>query len=73
MKSGCIDFVDFVDKLVLRLIEDDNQILRTNHVTWLLAQIIRVELVMNALNNDSRKVIQLFIANSPLFPHFWRL
>ncbi|XP_057528716.1 mediator of RNA polymerase II transcription subunit 23 [Amaranthus tricolor] len=56
MKSGCIDFVDFVDKLVSRLIEDDHSILRTNHVTWLLAQIIRVELVMNALNNDSRKV-----------------
>lgn len=57
MKSGCIDFVDFVDKLVSRLIEDDHHILRTNHVTWLLAQIIRVELVMNALNNDSRKVL----------------
>nr|GLL46879.1 mediator of RNA polymerase II transcription subunit 23 [Ipomoea trifida] len=57
MKSGCIDFVDFVDKLVLRLQEDDQHILRTNHVTWLLAQIIRVELVMNALNLDSRKVV----------------
>ncbi|CAH9122157.1 unnamed protein product [Cuscuta epithymum] len=56
MKSGCIDFVDFVDKLVLRLQEDDQHILRTNHVTWLLAQIIRVELVINALNLDSRKV-----------------
>lgn len=55
MKSGCIDFVDFVDKLVLRLAEGDHPILRTNHVTWLLAQIIRVELVMNALNTDSRK------------------
>lgn len=56
VKSGCIDFVDFVDKLVLRLAEDDHQILRTNHVTWLLAQIIRVELVMHALNADARKV-----------------
>ncbi|XP_015076092.1 mediator of RNA polymerase II transcription subunit 23 [Solanum pennellii] len=56
MKSGCIDFVEFVDKLVFRLQEGDQQILRTNHVTWLLAQIIRVELVMNALNTDSRKV-----------------
>ncbi|KAA8529023.1 hypothetical protein F0562_033489 [Nyssa sinensis] len=55
MKSGCIDFVDFVDKLVLRL-EGDQHILKTNHVTWLLAQIIRIELVMNALNTDSRKV-----------------
>lgn len=55
MKSGCIDFVEFVDKLVSRLAEDDN-LLKTNHVTWLLAQIIRVELVMNALNSDARKV-----------------
>ncbi|KAK3043079.1 hypothetical protein RJ639_001194 [Escallonia herrerae] len=56
MKSGCIDFVEFVDKLVSRLAEGDQHILRTNHVTWLLAQIIRVELVMAALNTDSRKV-----------------
>ncbi|KAJ9135737.1 hypothetical protein P3X46_032888 [Hevea brasiliensis] len=56
MKSGCIDFVDFVDKLVSRLTEGDQHILRTNHVTWLLAQIIRVELVMNALTSDARKV-----------------
>ncbi|CAL5206700.1 unnamed protein product [Lathyrus oleraceus] len=55
-KSGCIDFIDFVDKLVSRLSEGDHHILRTNHVTWLLAQIIRIELVMNALNSDSRKV-----------------
>lgn len=57
MKSGCVDFVDFVDKLVSRLTEGDQQILRTNHVTWLLAQVIRVELVMNALNTDARKVV----------------
>ncbi|KAL3830745.1 hypothetical protein ACJIZ3_019547 [Penstemon smallii] len=56
MKHGCIDFVDFVDKLVSRLQDGDQHILRTNHVTWLFAQIIRVELVMNALNMDSRKV-----------------
>lgn len=60
MKSGCIDFVDFVDKLVSRLQEGDQHILRTNHVTWLLAQIIRVELVMNALTTDSRKVALYF-------------
>ncbi|CAI9096743.1 OLC1v1032952C1 [Oldenlandia corymbosa var. corymbosa] len=56
IKNGCIDFVDFVDKLVWRLQEVDQHILRTNHVTWLLAQIIRVELVMNALTTDPRKV-----------------
>ncbi|XP_024030700.1 mediator of RNA polymerase II transcription subunit 23 isoform X2 [Morus notabilis] len=56
IKSGCIDFVDFVDKLVSRVTEGDNNILRTNHVTLLIAEIIRVELVMNALNTDARKV-----------------
>jgi len=57
IKSGCIDFVDFVDKLVSRLTEGDHHILKTNHVTWLLAQIIRIEQVMNALNTDPRKVV----------------
>lgn len=56
IKSGCVDFVDFVDKLVSRLSGSDHHILRTNHVTWLLAQIIRVELVISALNSDARKV-----------------
>ncbi|KAK1413712.1 hypothetical protein QVD17_35490 [Tagetes erecta] len=56
MKSGCIDFVDFVEKLVLCLAEKDHQVLRTNHVTWLFAQIIRVELVIGSLNANSRKV-----------------
>ncbi|KAJ4832847.1 hypothetical protein Tsubulata_001931 [Turnera subulata] len=56
MKSGCIDFVDFVDKQGSCLTEGDQHIVRTNHVTWLLAQNIRIELVMSALNTDSRKV-----------------
>ncbi|KAL6515696.1 hypothetical protein OROMI_034062 [Orobanche minor] len=60
MKHGCIDFVDFVDKLVSRLRGGDQHILRTNHVTWLLAQIIHVELVMNALNTDPRKRFEFF-------------
>lgn len=57
MKSGCIDFVDFVDKLVSCLTEGDKNIVRTNHVTWLLAQVIRIELVINALTTDARKVV----------------
>lgn len=59
IKSGCIDFVDFVDKLVSRLTEGDNNILKTNHVTLLIAEIIRVELVMNALNPEARKAESL--------------
>ncbi|KAF8378596.1 hypothetical protein HHK36_029944 [Tetracentron sinense] len=59
MKSGCIDFVDFVDKLVSRVTEGEHHILRSNHVTWLLAQIIRIEIVTNALNTDPRKFLFL--------------
>lgn len=46
-----------MDKLVSRLTEGDQHIVRTNHVTWLFAQIIRIELVMNALNTDARNVV----------------
>lgn len=61
MKSGCIDFVDFLDKLILCITKEYNQeILKTNHVTWLLAQIIRIELVMTTLSTDSRKVKLFF-------------
>lgn len=56
MKSGCIDFLDFVDKLSSRVAKSDQQILRSNHVTWLLAQIIRIEIVTNALNSDPKQV-----------------
>ncbi|RWR95001.1 mediator of RNA polymerase II transcription subunit 23 isoform X2 [Cinnamomum micranthum f. kanehirae] len=56
MKSGCIDFLDFVDKLSSRVAKGDQQILRSNHVTWLLAQIIRIEIVTNALNSDPKQV-----------------
>lgn len=57
MKSGCIDFVDFVAKLFSRVAEGGHHVLRTNHVTWLFAQIIRVEIVITALNSDARKVV----------------
>ncbi|CAI9278469.1 unnamed protein product [Lactuca saligna] len=57
MISGCIDFVDFLDKLILCITKEDNQeILKSNHVTWLLAQIIRIERVMTTLSTDSRRV-----------------
>lgn len=56
MKSGCIDFLDFVEKLVSRASNGDSPILRSNHVTWLLSQIIRLEIVMSALNSDPKKV-----------------
>lgn len=71
MKSGCIDFVDFIDKLGSRLSASDHQILNKNHVTWLLAQIIRVEHVMTALNTDSRKVASKWKISLPFFCSIW--
>ncbi|XP_074591663.1 mediator of RNA polymerase II transcription subunit 23 isoform X2 [Curcuma longa] len=56
MKNGCIDFLDFINKLASRITRGDQQILRSNHVTWLLAQIIRIEIVMNTLSSDPKKV-----------------
>ncbi|KAK1349486.1 Mediator complex, subunit Med23, partial [Heracleum sosnowskyi] len=55
IKSGCLDFFDFVDKLVARL-ADHQHILKTNHVTWLFTQIIRAEHVLHVLNTNPRKV-----------------
>lgn len=57
MKSGCIDFLDFVNKIASRVTKGDQQILRSNHVTWLLAQIIRIEIVMSTLSSDPKKVV----------------
>lgn len=57
MKNGCIDFLDFINKLTSRITRGDQQILRSNHVTWLLAQIIRIELVMNTLSSDPKKLV----------------
>lgn len=68
MKSGCIDFVDFLDKLILCITKEYNQeILKTNHVTWLLAQIIRIELVMTTLSTDSRRVKLFFFFHYSIF------
>ncbi|XP_049935782.1 mediator of RNA polymerase II transcription subunit 23 isoform X2 [Nymphaea colorata] len=55
-KNGYIDFLDFVDKLVLRVRQGDQKFVRSNHITWLLTQIIRLEVVTNALNTDPKKV-----------------
>lgn len=56
MKSGCLDFLELVHKLSSRVAMCDQQILKTNHVTWLLAQIIRIEIVMTTLSSDPKKV-----------------
>ncbi|KAH7670287.1 Mediator complex subunit Med23 protein [Dioscorea alata] len=56
MKSGSIDFLDFINKLASRVAAGDRQILWSNHVTWLLAQIIRIDVVMNILSSDPKKV-----------------
>ncbi|XP_057830163.2 mediator of RNA polymerase II transcription subunit 23 isoform X2 [Cryptomeria japonica] len=56
MRSGNIDFLDFVDKLASRYSSVEQQIVRTNHVTWLLAQVFRIEIVTSALGTDPKKM-----------------
>lgn len=54
IKSACIDFIDFINKLSSRVMKDGRQIPRTNHVTWMLAQIIRLEIAVSSLSVDVR-------------------
>ncbi|KAL8157605.1 mediator of RNA polymerase II transcription subunit 23-like [Apium graveolens] len=55
VKSGCLNLFDFVDKFVAHL-ADHQIILKTNHVTWLLTQIIRAEHILHASDTSPRKV-----------------
>lgn len=54
MKNGFIDFLDFVNKLASRITKFDQQILRSNHVTWLLATIIRIDIVASTLSSEPK-------------------
>ncbi|CAM6090169.1 unnamed protein product [Calypogeia fissa] len=56
MRSGFIDFLEFVDKLAIRFARGEQAVIRSNHVTWLLAQVFRLETVTAALSTDSRKL-----------------
>ncbi|KAL2653365.1 hypothetical protein R1flu_021493 [Riccia fluitans] len=56
MRSGYIDFLEFIDTLAARFARGDQPVMRSNHVTWLLAQVFRLETVMAALNSDSKKL-----------------
>ncbi|KAL3685167.1 hypothetical protein R1sor_003189 [Riccia sorocarpa] len=56
MRSGYIDFIEFIDKLAARFARGDQPVMRSNHVTWLLAQVFRLETVTAALSADSKKL-----------------
>lgn len=56
MRSGYIDFLEFIDRLAARFARGDQPVMRSNHVTWLLAQVFRLETVTAALSSDSKKV-----------------
>jgi mediator of RNA polymerase II transcription subunit 23 len=52
MSTGYLDFLDFIDKLAARFAT--GTVMPSNHVTWLLAQVFRLETVSTALSSDSQ-------------------
>ncbi|KAJ7524381.1 hypothetical protein O6H91_17G002600 [Diphasiastrum complanatum] len=56
MRSGYLDFLEFIDRLAVRFASGEQSVLRSNHVTWLLAQVFRLETVTQSLGADSKKV-----------------
>ncbi|XP_024525879.1 mediator of RNA polymerase II transcription subunit 23 [Selaginella moellendorffii] len=58
MRRGYLDFLEFIEKLAGAFASGEQSIQRSNHVTWLLAQVFRLETVTQALSEDedSRKV-----------------
>jgi len=61
MSTGCLDFLELIDKLAVRFA--NGTVMASNHVTWLLAQVFRLEIVTSALSSDSQ-VIQDFVTFS---------
>ncbi len=55
MSTGYLDFLDFIDKLAARFAT--GTVMPSNHVTWLLAQVFRLETVSTALSSDSQVAI----------------
>ncbi|KAG0577554.1 hypothetical protein KC19_5G164800 [Ceratodon purpureus] len=65
MSTGCLDFLELIDKLAVRFA--NGTVMASNHVTWLLAQVFRLEIVTSALSSDSqvetaRKILSLNMA-----------
>ena len=50
MHTGCLDFLELIDKLAARFA--NGTVMASNHVTWLLAQVFRLEIVTSALSTD---------------------
>lgn len=52
MSTSCLDFLELIDKLSLRFA--NGTVMASNHVTWLLAQVFRLEIVTSALSSESQ-------------------
>lgn len=53
VRHGYLDILEFIDVLATY---SDNHAIRSNHVTWLLAQVFRLETVTTAMSSDPKKV-----------------
>ncbi|KAI5077084.1 hypothetical protein GOP47_0006908 [Adiantum capillus-veneris] len=56
VRHGYLEILEFIDMLATYS-NGDQSIIRTNHVTWLLAQVFRLETVTTAMSSDPKQVI----------------
>ena len=68
VRHGFLDILEFIDVLATRFSQPDKRAIQSNHVTWLLVQVFRLETVILAMNTDPKKV---FIC--PIYNYYIKL
>lgn len=56
VRTCYVDILEFIDMLATRFAKGEHQMVHSNHVTWLLAQVFRLDTVTEVINSDPRKV-----------------
>lgn len=56
VRHGYLDILEFINMLATYFSNGEHQTVQSNHVTWLLAQVFRLETVTSAMSNDPKKV-----------------
>lgn len=57
VRHGFLDILEFIDMLAIRFSRADQRTIQSNHVTWLLVQVSRLETVNIAMQSDTKKVL----------------
>eukprot|EP00250_Pteridium_aquilinum_P014109 c21786_g1_i1 orf=152-5008(+) len=56
VRHGYLDILEFINMLATYSSNSDHQTIRSNHVTWLLAQVFRLDTVTTAMSTDDKKI-----------------